>query len=186
MDGNFPGWLDFAWRPENDGEPGHLDSGDVVPQGWTNWGVTRSVWEPAQAAGVVPVGTSLRDATKPQLAAALRSQVWDAFHAGEAPSGPDVMLADIFMTSSPTGGIWILHKALQDCGQLAGLDVELGHGVFGVATQQAVIAAEPGRLLASLRNRAIAYYWTLRGAANQPGWFRRRRDCWSFGLGLLK
>ena len=84
MSGKFSAALSFAWRPENDGQPYHVDGND--PGGGTAWAVTEATWAAACEHGYV--SGDLRNASRDDCALVLRQMYWYAIRRGGAAVWP--------------------------------------------------------------------------------------------------
>jgi lysozyme family protein len=169
---NFSQWIDFAWRPENDGQAYHNEPGD--PGGNTNMGVTQKTWDIYSALGVV-VGT-LKDATIPGLKEVLYRACWESPNCPNLPDGIDIMTADMAMVAGASASA----KLLQRCVNVT------PDGIIGPITLSAVRQVQPILLIDKLRVADEEFFrnlTTFRLWGN--GWIRRIDDCANMALSII-
>jgi len=170
---NWAAALAFAWRPENDGQPYHVDAKD--PGEGTAWGVTQLTWASAQQAGVAPAGVALADATQDQLSAVLQVMTWNAVCADQMPDGVDLVLFDISMLS----GAGRAARILQAC---VGTTQD---GIIGPVTRRAAFVADPETLIRKLTSLDEAFFASLQTFTYfGRGWDRRAEDAQALALSL--
>ena len=126
-------------------EGGYVDD-PADPGGATNLGVTRATlsgWlgRPATVAEVEAL-------TPAHVAPIYRTDYWNPAHAGDCPPGVDLMVFDEAVNQGVGRALSSLQSAL-------GLTSD---GAFGRATQAALAAADPGRLIHAIAaNREFHY-----------------------------
>lgn len=171
MANSFDLWLQFAWRPENDGQGFHCDAND--PGGNTNRGVTQKSWDDAVEAGYVT--GSLQEALTADLSKVLHTICWNACQCDQLPAGIDIMVADMAMVAGSGASASCLQRIVGakpdgEIGPLTLKAVDRYHGSYG-------------ELLSRLWQADDAYYESLRQFRLWGrGWERRASDCRTFAL----
>lgn len=167
-------FLEFVWRPENDGQGYHTDPDD--PGGGTNYGVTEKTWSDAITARVV-MSAPLITADHFQLAAVLYWCAWDAVCADELPVGVDLSVANMAMVAGAPRAKRILQTALS-----VAVD-----GIVGPKTLSAAQTANPAELVRLLAAGDEAFYGSLGSLYTEfgHGWVRRAEDAKNVSLALI-
>lgn len=165
----FPGCLAFSWRPENDGQPLHVDAHD--PGGDTAWGVTAATWNAAVEHGYV--NGALTDASKDDLAQVLRLMFWRVVQGDKLPPGVDLVVFDMSMVSGPGRAARILQKVVG-----AAID-----GDIGPHTLAAVSTMWPMDVITEMTTADEAFFGTLHAFTYfGRGWIRRAEDAQTLAL----
>lgn len=178
MRGNFQTFLDFIWRPENDGQPFHTTPGD--PGGDTAWGVTFDTfvaWRLLQHRPR-PLPRDLLHATQAELAAIYRVLFWNGVNGDALASGVDVAVANMGCGCGPKRAAELLQQVLGFAGDAV-------DGVVGPMTLDAAARWHAAELIEAYAARDEEYYaslptWRLFGR----GWDRRAEDCKALALRL--
>lgn len=172
---NFQSALTFVWRPEFDSpdQGYHVTPND--PGGGTYGGVIEATWAAAAHDGLVD--GLLRDATRDQLAAVLRTKFWGPV-CDALPAGIDLLMFNGRMMS---GGY---PKIFQSCLGLVGDDVD---GDIGPQTMAVAASAAPATLANALTG---AHYTYLRALFAWPdfgnGWTARLQAARQTALGMIR
>lgn len=168
----FPMALAFCWRPENDGQPYHVDPND--PGGATAWGVTVATWDEAVTSGLV-AGT-LAGASQDDLSLILRTLYWAPLRCADMPAGVDLAVFNMAMISGDGEAAEILQRVV-------GVTPDRS---VGPVTLAAVNAFGAAKLIAALTDRDEAFFATLPGAKYfARGWDRRAEDCRAAALAMV-
>lgn len=168
---NFPACLGFVWRPENDGQPLHVDAND--PGGATNMGVTAATWADARNSGLV--SGELADASRAALATVLRAGYWDKCRCGEMAAGVDLCVFNMAMIAGP-------REAAQIVQHLIGVAAD---GVIGPTTLATLQQWGADAAIKALTSRDETYFGSLRDSVYfEKGWDRRADDCRKAALAM--
>jgi len=168
---NFVAWLNFAWRPENDGQGFHCDDND--PGGNTNYGVTQALWDDYVNRYFV-FGT-LQDAGKFDLQEVLYQSCWLSNNCEKLPAGVDVMVADMGMVAGSVASAKLLQRVLN----------VKADGIIGPITLAA--AEHQNALISSLLKADDEFYESLKQFRLWGnGWERRAKDCAALALALIQ
>lgn len=169
----FDVFLEFVWRPENDGK--HLDAalGETFA---TVRGVTAKTWNDAAFARIVPSTVPIMDATNDQLIKVLRWCCWqrcwcDNLVSGGAP-GIAVVVANMAMVAGSGAAVRELQRLLPR--------EIIVDGVMGPHTASSIISTNhiEHDLTKKLTDAYISYFSTLKHAPEfLRGWTRRAREC---------
>ena len=164
---NFSKALEFAWLPENDGQPFHHDMHDTG--GDTSWGVTQGCWVNAVRRGYVR-GT-LGNATKSQLATVLYVDTWQPVHGEALPPGVDTLVFDMGMLAGPGTAAKLLQR-------IVGVDAD---GAIGPVTLSAVAEHDVHDLIGKLVRADDTYVENLSTFRwFGRGWLRRIGEAGAF------
>jgi lysozyme family protein len=136
----------------------------VDPGGSTNFGIAQADHP----------GIDIRDLTKEQAIAIYQAEYWNPLYSQIADQGVANKLFDLGVNEGTKTAVLMLQRALAY--------IETGpivtDGVFGAQTLAATNAADPQKLLAEIRARAVANYCQI--CASNPsqvgfalGWGRR-------------
>lgn len=170
---HFTQAIDFWWRPENDGQPFHVRPGD--PGGATHWGVTYRVWAAWEAAhGRVPTVEIFQTQPRVTMLPLLRMNYWDACRCSTL-SFAGIPVFDMAGNGGPGAAVLLLQR-------IVGVSAD---GIFGPVTLRAVRNAPLGMLVDAYGKARLAHYSGLRQAAENPGWFRRAKDCTAYTMQLM-
>lgn len=177
----FKTFLDFVWRPDNDGQRSDAAPGETFT---TVMGVTDMTWEGAQKAGIVPSDVQLTDSTNDQLAAVLKWACWTIPGAGKLAAdglpGLAVVVANMAMAAGPGTSVRLLQQTVG-----RGL---IADGRFGPHTEATVkqVATQPDiDLIGAFTRTCLTYYASLANAAMfLRGWSRRAEQCEEFARTL--
>ena len=170
----FPQALAFHWRPENDGQPAHLEGHDAG--GWTAWGVTFGTWQSWCIKYGHPCSLdSFKALPKDQFIPFYRSGFWNP--AGCYALGPcGVQVFDAAVMSSVRTAV----RFLQHC---LGVSTD---GVLGPLTLAKAEAADQIALNKALTAEREAFYDASPDARFfGRGWDRRAEACRVFTAGLI-
>lgn len=172
MNRTFSAALAFTWRPENDGQPYHVDPND--PGGGTAWAVTVATWAAACEHGYVR--GDLRSASRDHCALVLRQMYWNAIRGEMLPSGADILVFDVAVVDGPGRAARFLQRTV-------GADED---GIIGPQTLRLAAMTEAGILLAKLTTVDDDF---LQGLATYRyfgrGLERRLNDCVQYAAGFL-
>lgn len=170
---NWEASLDFVWRPENDGQPYHVDAHDSG--GGTNMGITEETWAEAVRHGLVkegPLATAKRD----ELSLILRVNYWRACACDYLPDGVDLVVFDMAMVAGVGRAAAILQTVLQ---------VEVDRDI-GRKTEQAAFRFAPYGLINTLTTDDERYFAGLRAFTwFGRGWDNRAEACRQVAAALL-
>jgi lysozyme family protein len=171
---NFTPALAFAWLPQHDGQPYHVDAHD--PGNGTAWAVTEATWADAQAHGLAPAGVALKDATQDMLGLILRVRYWNAIQGDALPSGVDLAVFDLAVLSGAGRAAMILQSVL-------GVTAD---GWIGPKTLAAAQAISAGVLVPEIVGAEMQFDASLNNATYfGGGWHNRARDVLTAALALV-
>lgn len=169
---SWPAALAFAWRPENDGQPYHVTSGD--PGGGTSYGVIEATWSTACARGIV--SGSLAYAARVELARVLYEMFWKAVQGDSLPVGIDLVVFDMGMLAGPG-------RAAIDLQRAVGVTQD---GDIGPITLAATKALDAATLLNTLVANDEDYFAGLGSFTTfGGGWDRRAADAKDMALSMI-
>lgn len=170
MKENFKASLEALLKHEG-GVSNHKDD----PGGFTNLGVTKSVWE--EWVGH-PVDEKAMIALTPEIVAPLyRRKYWEKINGDALPSGVDYACFDAAVNSGPGRAV----KWLQGC---VGTDMD---GALGPKTLKAVEAFDKAQLIEDYSKRRLSFlsdlpHWSTFG----KGWTRRVNEVNAVALSMLQ
>lgn len=179
MIGNFPPGLGFAMRPENDGNPFHVDPDD--PGGATKWGITMpalSDWR-MENGSPTPTVRDLENLAEFERDAIYAANYWLRVNGDRLPLGVDLMVFDFGVTS----GAAMSAKVLQ---RVAGLSDHFIDGWVGDQTILALSSVPPFKLVSDLATVQEEYYKACPAAWKYlDGWERRLDDRRRLAVSML-
>jgi lysozyme family protein len=168
---NFPACLGFVWRPENDGQPYHVDAND--PGAGTAWGITEATWQDALNAGLVT--GDLASASQDDLGEILRANYWHPCQCNAMAAGVDLCIFNMAMIAGPREAAQIVQRLIGTTP-----DGIIGPITLGVLQQWGAETA-----IRSLTSRDETYFGELRDSVYfEKGWDRRATDCQTAALAM--
>lgn len=137
---NWPLVIDFTLEEE-----GGLSNDPADPGGLTNFGISQRAYP----------DVDVRNLTRDGAIAIYRRDYWARIHGDQLPAGVDLMVFDMAVNAGMASSAKVLQRCL-------GVDAD---GVIGeTETLPAALAADAGKLIATLRAAQLALYESL------PGW----------------
>ena len=153
-------------------EGGFIDD-PADPGGATNLGVTRTTL--ASWLGRPVTIADVEALTPPAVAPIYRARYWNPSHAGDCPPGVDLMVFDEAVNQGVGRALASLQSALR----------VTPDGAFGPATQAALAAADPARLIRAIAANREAHYRALPTFARfGHGWLARLRRTTDLALAM--
>ena len=166
----FTQWLDFAWRPDMDGQAYHSTAGDNG--GPTEWGFTFSTYTGWCVMHGLPYPTlaDFKALSKASFVPLARALFWNAVQADHLPPGVGLLVCDFGFGSGPSTSV----KQLQTVLGFTGPAID---GALGPVTLGAVARTDRVKLVQALGARHAAFYRSL-GTFHLfgNGWLRRNTD----------
>ena len=165
--------LAFVWRPENDGQPDHVDPND--PGGETNLGITIATWNAAIQSGLVPYG-ALSAASPDSLSTILHVLYWHPLQCDYLRPGVDLAVFNLGMVAGIGRAARLLQNAVNTTQD----------GIVGPKTLTAAAWVDDKVLINQFTAKEEAFYASCADAWQfLKGWDRRADDAKVAALQLI-